>query len=159
MLWVVYFDDFYKDVERQLQKRGIKYKLVHCDNIHANTKPSALIICGSKKRILREQPHSKLKELIAKTMGPVIGICYGFQYLALLSGGTIIEDQRFKGIRSEHYYNHHDKVVALPSAWNILETDDGFISVASNPSKNWFGTQFHPEKKQVDFDKYVINLL
>ena len=156
MLWVVYFDDFYVDIERQLQRCGVIYKIVHCDNINANTKPTSLIICGSKKRILREQPHSKLKELIAKTTGPVIGICYGFQYLALLSGGTIVEDERFKGMRSKHYYNHHDKVVALPKTWNVLESEQNFISAASNPSKKWIGYQFHPEKKQVDFDKYIL---
>jgi GMP synthase-like glutamine amidotransferase len=47
-------------------------------------------------------------------------------------------------------------VVALPKTWNVLETEQNFISVALNPSKKWIGYQFHPEKKQVDFDKYIL---
>ncbi len=155
MLIVVYFDDFYKEIVRRL---NIKFKLVHYTKIPINLKPSALIITGSKKRILREPPIPKLDNLIQKTSGPVIGICYGFQYLARLSGGTIKEnDTAYRGIKSGHHYNHYDKVVALPKSWTVLEKEDDFISVAK--CKNWIGYQFHPEYKQIDFDKYIVSII
>lgn len=155
MLVVVYFDDFYKELVRRL---NVKYKLVHYTKIPINLKPSALIITGSKKRILREPPIPELDNLIQKTSGPVIGICYGFQYLARLSGGTIKEnDAAYRGLKNGHHYNHYDKVVALPTTWMVLEKEDDFISVAK--CKNWIGYQFHPEKKQIDFDKYIVSII
>jgi len=155
MLIVVYFDDFYKEIVRRL---NIKFKLVHYTKISSTDRPSALIITGSKKRILREPPIPKLDNLIQKTSGPVIGICYGFQYLARLSGGIIKEnDAVYRGIKSGHHYNHYDKVVALPRSWTVLEKEDDFISVAK--CKNWIGYQFHPEKKHIDFDKYIVSII
>jgi GMP synthase (glutamine-hydrolysing) len=131
---------------------------VHYTQIPKNLKPSALIITGSKKRILREPLIPELNNIIHKTSGPVIGICYGFQYLALLDGGKIEENQvAYRGIKSGHHYNHYDKVVALPRSWTVLEKEDDFISVAK--CKNWIGYQFHPEKKHIDFDKYIVSII
>ena len=155
MLVIVYFDDFYKDLIRKINK---KYKLVHYTQISSLLKPTTLIICGSKKRILREPRIAKLDQLIKNTSGPVIGICYGFQYLAQLSGGKIEENATvFRGILSSHYYNHYDKVVYLPNSWTIVEREQDFISIAT--TNNWIGYQFHPEKKQTDYDKFIGSII
>lgn len=173
MLVIVYFDAFYRDLVTKLKTR---YKLVHYTQIHPDLTPSALIITGSKKRILREPSYPELDALIRKTIGPVIGICYGFQYLARLSGGLIREGTEvFRGIREpsapdwtlrepkapakSHYYNHYDKVVKLPKQWIELEHQDDFISIAYEPKKQWIGYQFHPEKKFSDFEKYIGSLI
>jgi GMP synthase-like glutamine amidotransferase len=162
MLVIVYFDVFYRDLVTKLKTR---YKLVHYTQIHAGLTPSALIITGSKKRILREPSYPELDALIRKTTGRVIGICYGFQYLARLSGGLIREGTEvFRGIREPkaplgHYYNHYDKVVKLPKPWIELEHQDDFISIAYEPKKQWIGYQFHPEKKFSDFEKYIGSLI
>lgn len=169
MLVIVYFDVFYRDLVTKLKTR---YKLVHYTQIHPDLTPSALIITGSKKRILREPSYPELDALIRKTIGPVIGICYGFQYLARLSGGLIREGTEvFRGIREPsapdvlslnslgHYYNHYDKVVKLPKQWIELEHQDDFISIAYEPKKQWIGYQFHPEKKFSDFEKYIGSLI
>ncbi len=155
MLVIVYFDDFYKDLIRKINK---KYKLVHYMQIPSSLKPTTLIICGSKKRILREPRFEKLDQLIKNTSGLVIGICYGFQYLAQLSGGKIVENTSAqRGIISSHYYNHYDKVVYLPNSWTIVEREQDFISIAS--TYKWIGYQFHPEKKQTDYDKYIGSII
>lgn len=155
MLVIVYFDDFYKDLIRKINK---KYKLVHYTQIPSSLQPSALIICGSKKRILREPQIAKLDKLIENTSGPVIGICYGFQYLAQLSGGKIEENATaFRGVLSGHHYNHYDKVVELPRSWTIIEREKDFISVAT--TRNWIGFQFHPEKTRTNYDKYIGSII
>lgn len=157
MIVVIYFDDFYKDLIRKLSK---KYKLVHYTQIPATLNPTALIITGSKKRILREPQNKDLDNIIKRTTGPVIGICYGFQYLARLDGGKIEENATaFRGIRSEHYYNHYDKVVSLPKDWIVLEREQNFISIAMKPANTWIGYQFHPEKKQFDYEKYIGSII
>ena len=160
MLVIVYFDVFYKDLITKLEAAKIPHKMLHYTQITKNLKPSALIITGSKKRIMNEPLIPELNSLINNTAGPVIGICYGFQYLARLGNGIISEGtEAFRGIKSGHHYNHYDKVVKLPYSWIVLEHQDDFISVAYELSKLWVGYQFHPEKKQSDFEKYIASLI
>ncbi len=160
MLVIIYFDDFYKDLIRRIDN---KYKLVHYTQIPKTLVPDTLIITGSKKRILREPLCHDLDDIIHRTKGPVIGICFGFQYLARLDGGILEENPTvFRGIRDGHHYNHYDKVISLPKGWIVVERESDFISVAAKPlafNKYWIGFQFHPEKKQTDFEKYIGSII
>ncbi len=54
MLVIVYFDVFYKDLINKLEAANIPHKMLHYTQITKNLKPSALIITGSKKRIMNE---------------------------------------------------------------------------------------------------------
>ncbi len=156
MIVVVYFDVFYKALVDKLPK----HKLVHYTQIPATLIPSTLIITGSQKRILREPMYPELNDIINRTTGIVIGICYGFQYLARLSRGILVDGTyAFRGVKNGHYYNHYDKVVELSKSWIKLEYQDDFISIAREPRKHWIGYQFHPEKKQTDYEKYIASLL
>jgi GMP synthase-like glutamine amidotransferase len=97
----------------------------------------------------------------------IIGICFGFQYLALKTGGKVVEGPLFKGRRtvmttretnSEHlYFNHHDRVLDLPDDWTVVQRIDGFINIAA--TKKWIGFQFHPEKDDKHFRHYVLPFL
>ena len=159
MIVIIYFDDFYKDLVRRIDK---KYKLVHFTQIPKTLVPDTLIITGSKKRILREPAYRDLDDIIHRTKRLVIGICYGFQYLARLDGGIIEENPTaFRGLKNGHHYNHFDKVTSLPKEWNVVERERDFISVAYAPhtTNHWIGFQFHPEKKQSDYEKYIGSII
>ncbi len=100
MILVIYFDVFHKDLEKRLQENNIPYKLVKYDDLinETHTVYKTIIICGSRKRILRQNDLPLLDPYL-KQDNHIIGICFGFQFLALKSGGKIEEHKLFRGIR------------------------------------------------------------
>jgi GMP synthase-like glutamine amidotransferase len=118
--------------------------------------PTKVIITGSKKRILRENDFPILDPLLKKNV-KIIGICFGFQYLAFKTGGELAESVHFKGRRSGLYFNHHDRVIKLRKPWKIIQQMEDFINIAA--TNKWIGFQFHPEKDPVNFNHYVLPLL
>jgi GMP synthase-like glutamine amidotransferase len=163
MILVIYFDKFYTNLQKRLNENKINYKIMKYDDdldTHLfNT--TTVILTGSMKRILREN-HFPLLEKLMKSNVKIIGICFGFQYLAYTSGGTVIEDTVFKGKRKSQfgemmYFNHHDKVIKLPKQWKIIEKMDDFINIAA--TDKWIGFQFHPEYDVNQFARYVLPFL
>jgi GMP synthase-like glutamine amidotransferase len=51
-------------------------------------------IMGSRRRILRDGMHPEIDKILNMQV-PVVGICYGFQYMAMRSGG-VLEDGKTK---------------------------------------------------------------
>jgi len=161
MLLVVYFDIFRKNLVKRLKENHIEYDIVKYDNLETylqNHSPTKIIISGSKKRILRENDFPVLETLMKKNV-KIIGICFGFQYLAFKTGGELAEDAIFTGTRKSETgeqldFNHHDKVISLPSNWKIVAKIDGFINIAA--TDKWIGFQFHPEKNADNFKHYVL---
>ena len=156
MLLVVYFDNFLNDLIKRLKEYNIDFEIVKYDNINLDKTYDKIIITGSKKRILREH-HFPLLEKLLLQRPKVIGICFGFQYLALKSGGKLSEGSKFIGMRDSMYFNHFDRVVKLPDSWTIVSKIEDFINIAGTDS--WVGFQFHPEKSPANFEHYVLPFL
>jgi len=156
MLLVVYFDTFYKDLIKRLKECNIDFELVKYNNINLDKTYDKIIITGSKKRILRENEFPLLEELVRRKNLQIIGICFGFQYLALKSGGELAEGEKFIGYRDSDtmFFNHYDRVVKLCSKWTIVSRVDDFINIAA--TRQWVGFQFHPEKRRDSFEKYLL---
>ncbi len=151
MLLVVYFDTFYKDLIKRLKECNIDFELVKYNNINLDKTYDKIIITGSKKRILRENEFPLLEELVRRKNVQIIGICFGFQYLALKSGGQLAEGEKFVGYRDSDtmFFNHYDRVVKLCSKWTIVSRVGDFINIAA--TRQWVGFRFHPEKRRDSF--------
>lgn len=162
MVLVIYFDSFHKDLEKMLVKYNISHRTIQINNVksadYANE--NTIIITGSTRRILRDGDVPLLDHLMT-TDKKIIGICYGFQYLALKTGGKLGEFNKFKGVRYydgfSMHYNHHDRVLSLPKTWRILNRVDNFINIAA--TNKWVGFQFHPEKSDTNFKTFLLPLL
>lgn len=95
---------------------------------------------------------------------PILGICYGHQLLAELSGGKVAKGKNAEygktelkvlnkslllaGLKEREivWMNHRDAVVKLPSSFNILaSTQNCKIAAFENREKGLYGLQFHPE--------------
>ena len=173
---VIFFDAFYKKMIERFNKYNINYIQVHFEDIdkflNSNRAPIKIfVIMGSTRRILRDGIHPCLDRVLNMPT-PVIGICYGFQHMAMCSGG-ILEDGAVKikitdmpgTIGNENvkvWVNHFDKVKSLPTSknakhkvvWKIDSVIDGTIYMAH--THKWLGFQFHPEYKKKQFEKFIL---
>lgn len=159
MLLVIYFDFYRNDLVKRLNENNIKYDIVKYGDLEnylqTHSTPTKVIITGSKKRILRENDFPILENFMKKNV-KIIGICFGFQYLAFKTGGKLAEGVHFEGRRTDErlYFNHNDKIINLPKPWKIIARIEDFINIAV--TNKWIGFQFHPEKDQVHFNHYVL---
>ena len=159
MLLVIYFDVFRTVLVKRLNENNIKYDIVKYDKLESYLQthpvPTKVIITGSKKRILRENNFPILENLMKKNV-KIIGICFGFQYLAFKTGGKLVEGANFIGRRTDErlYFNHNDKIIGLLKPWKIISRIEDFINIAV--TNKWIGFQFHPEKDPVHFNHYVL---
>jgi GMP synthase (glutamine-hydrolysing) len=122
--------------------------------------PIAIIISGSKFRIL-EKDSPSLPLSLLKLNKPILGICYGYQWLVKILNGQIgtFDDSKLHNYKKKiiinypfyvdnkfYEFTHHDYIKQLPLKWkNILQYDNQ-IWIASNTKNKFLGIQFHPEK-------------
>ncbi len=94
---------------------------------------------------------------------PVLGVCYGMQYMAQHFGGEVARAGRaeygkavltryegplFKGLSGEVqvWMSHADAVTRLPEGWRVVaETEENPVAAIQDPEGRFFGVQFHPE--------------
>ncbi|MBN2036295.1 MAG: glutamine-hydrolyzing GMP synthase [Chitinispirillaceae bacterium] len=137
----------------------------------AGAEAEALDLRGYKGIILSGSPHSVLdatsptikKELLAIGV-PILGLCFGHQLVALLSGGRVARGEireygratlrivkdtpLFSGIeRSQQVWmSHGDTVERLPPHFEVLgSTSDCVAAAMGDEKRRIYGLQFHPE--------------
>lgn len=158
----------------QLIARRVRETNVYCelhpfdmplDKIKAFA-PKGIILSGSHNSVYSSdyQADSGLLDLGI----PILGICYGMQWMAHTLGGKVeAGDQRefgyakvainnnelTKGLTDyqtesalDVWMSHGDKVTELPAGFNILgHTPSCPIAIMADPSRHFYGVQFHPE--------------
>ena len=178
MILVIYFEIFQTNVFKQLELNNIPFiKLKYYDiqspdefnSMLEKNNISKVIISGSTQRILRINSLPCLDMLIEnKKIKRIIGLCFGFQYLAR-KGGHIVESKLFKGYRVTTFgkplwFNHKDHIRSLPDNWIIYDkvlhnNDYNIITAAASVDTRLVGFQFHPEKHNEDFRFFILPLL
>ena len=153
----------------QLIARRVRELNVYCE-IHPFNNPPELTN-DIKGVILSGSPYSTLQEDAPKIdltgiKGdiPLLGICYGAQYLALTNGGSVApseireygranlssinEDVLFAGVDagSQVWMSHGDTITTLPSDFEIIaSTADVQVAGYKVANEKTYGIQFHPE--------------
>lgn len=139
-------------------------------------KPKGIILSGGSASVYQENAPSP-PEVILKIGLPVLGICYGMQWLAQKFNGSIVphrsskeygeakvifdtRDKLFHGIKKKNivWASHGDSVGAIPSGFNVIarSVDGKTVAGISNPKKKMWGLQFHPEVVQTPPGKAIL---
>lgn len=153
----------------QLIARRVRELNVYCEIHPFNNPPEftndikGVILSGSPYSTLQEDaPKIDLTRI--KGDIPLLGICYGAQYLALTNGGSVApseireygranlssinEDVLFAGVDagSQVWMSHGDTITALPSDFEIIaSTADVQVAGYKVANEKTYGIQFHPE--------------
>ncbi|HWW13888.1 MAG TPA: glutamine-hydrolyzing GMP synthase [Candidatus Dormibacteraeota bacterium] len=94
---------------------------------------------------------------------PVLGICYGLQFMVHTLGGKVrpadkreyghaevdivAESVLFKGLakRQQVWMSHGDEALELPPGFDLTAKTSQAVAGIQNVAKKWFAVQFHPE--------------
>jgi GMP synthase (glutamine-hydrolysing) len=155
----------------QLIARRLREIFVYCEIHPYNHIPEigpdvkGIILSGSPCSVNEtDAPQVDLASL--QSVGPVLGVCYGAQYMAKINGGLVSKsDHREYGraqmhitdansplfaglsLESQVWMSHGDSIMELPENARVIAKTDS-IPVAAfelNGSVPTYGIQFHPE--------------
>jgi GMP synthase (glutamine-hydrolysing) len=153
----------------QLIARRLRELNVYCEihpynnipEIRANTK--GVILSGSPHSVREEQPlQPDLSQIKGKL--PLLGLCFGAQYLAHFYGGEvgksehreygranlsfIAPNELFKSmtLNSQVWMSHADTILRIPDTYEIIaSTKDVKVAGFIVKGEKTYGIQFHPE--------------
>jgi GMP synthase (glutamine-hydrolysing) len=125
--------------------------------------PRAIILTGGPASV-SEKGSPKADPEIFKLGVPVLGICYGMQFMAYALGGKVGKSKKreygyaelilnkrerfFAGFGREEkvWMSHGDKVQEKPKGFIVLaRTKNSHIASMADPKRKIYGVQFHPE--------------
>jgi GMP synthase (glutamine-hydrolysing) len=105
---------------------------------------------------------------------PVLGICYGLQWMAHVLGGRVERAERheygrkelqvkngstlFAGLprRLRIWNSHGDHVRALPAGFRVTGETGDAVSAAEDPARGFYAVQFHPEVRHTEFGADIL---
>lgn len=168
MILVLDFGSQYTQlIARRLRESGIYAEIVpffeSIENIQKKA-PKGLILSGGPASVYAKDAYKPSEKIFDLNL-PILGICYGMQYLVDFFGGVVAcaNEQEFgkavleiaqnsvifEGvkIKSLVWMSHMDKVIELPKGFTTLAKSPNSPHCAIENGKI-FGLQFHPEVVQ-----------
>ena len=154
----------------QLIGRRVRELDTYCESLPYNKCPEndpsvkGVILSGSPFSVYDDKAFRiDLSKVIGRY--PVLGICYGAQFMAYMNGGKVepantreygrahltkidSSNPLFKGIGqgTQVWMSHGDTITSIPDDFKIIaSTDEVKVAAYEISGKNVWGVQFHPE--------------
>ena len=166
-------------IARRIREIGV-YSIVKPNNISLKAfkeiNPKGVILSGGPDSITKIR-KIRMTVNIKKLEIPILGICYGMQYIADIYGGKVSKSKTkefghsiFKIIKTSKIFpkkivgkqidvwmSHSDKVTKAPNNFRITgKSTNSSISSFSLEDKNIYALQFHPEVTNTQYGKNII---
>ena len=157
-------------IARRIREQNVFSIILPCHTPLAEVRalePAGIVLSGGPASVYdREAPVCDPKVL---EMGkPVLGICYGLQWITHQLGGKVEPAERreygpaelslennsalFAGLppRLKIWNSHGDHIAALPPGFRAVGTTANAVAAAENVEKKIYAVQFHPEVRHTD---------
>ncbi len=165
-------------IARILRSQHVYSEVISWKNAYdkvVKIQPKALIFSGSPSSVYEENSPCVDNRIFDLNL-PILGICYGMQYMAHnLNGKTqkggvaefgktqvIIEKEcpLLDGCHQNFasWMSHYDEVVSLPNGFeNVAHTGECKYVCIQNTDKMLYGVQFHPEVCHCECGEMIIH--
>jgi GMP synthase (glutamine-hydrolysing) len=157
-------------IARRIRERDVFSAILPCtatlDEVR-RLQPAGIILSGGPSSVY--DPKSPVCDPKVLDLGlPVLGICYGLQWITHTMGGKVEPANRkeygpaqlvvqngsdiFRGLpKTIRVWNSHgDHVSALPPGFRLVGTTDNAISAAEDPDRRIYALEFHPEVRHTE---------
>lgn len=157
-------------IARRIREQQVFSAILPCtaslDEIRALA-PVGLVLSGGPSSVY-DAEAPKCDPQVLSLGVPVLGICYGLQWISHTLGGEVSRAGKREYGRMElevadasgllaglpstlrTWNNHGDHVLALPKGFRVTGRTDNAISAAEDPERRIYAVQFHPEVKHTE---------
>ena len=167
-------------IARRIREQNVFSLILPCstplDEVKA-LRPEGIVLSGGPSSVYdREAPVCDPRVL--QLGKPVLGICYGLQWIAHQLGGQVEPADRreygpaelkvennsalFAGLppRLKIWNSHGDHIVALPAGFRAVGTTSNAVAAAEDAQRKIFAVQFHPEVRHTAHgDEILANFI
>ena len=163
-------------IARRVRELGV-YSEIFEPSITASelreTDSAAIVFSGGPSSIDDpDAPHPDTN--ILNLQVPILGICYGMQWLIHFEGGAIGHSERREYgkaeiqvvkenpllpemvTQSQVWMSHGDHVDSPAESYEILASSNGIIAAIGSEKKRRYGLQFHPEVTHTDYGTDIL---
>ena len=178
MLYIFDFGSQYSQlICRRVRSLGVKAKLVpHQYPLKRLRDAKGIILSGGPDSVYERNAATISKKIFPLGV-PVLGICYGMQLMAHLTGGKVQRSQKkeygravlelapgqksklFLGLPSSFsvWMSHGDQVVRLSKGFSrTAATSTSDNASMEDSRRNLYGIQFHPEVEHTQYGKEIL---
>jgi GMP synthase (glutamine-hydrolysing) len=129
--------------------------------------PAGIVLSGGPNSVYDKD--APLCDSSVLSLGvPVLGICYGLQWMTHILGGRVERASRREYGRTELivkngsalfaglpqklriWNSHGDHVMSLPAGFHVTGETGNAVSAAEDPARKLYAVQFHPEVRHTD---------
>ena len=152
-------------IARRLRELKVYCEIVPYNRFPENDEPIIGVILSGSPFSVNDSEAFKPDLSAIRGKYPILGICYGAQYLAYSCGGKVekgdlreygrarlnpkdTNDRLMTGVpaNSQVWMSHGDTITALPAGFRVIaETEDVPIAAFRVENEKTWGVQFHPE--------------
>ncbi len=178
MILIIDFGSQYNQLIARRVRENRVYCVIEPPSIHINEiknlNPEGIILSGGPSSIY-EKNSPKIDDEIFRLGIPVLGICYGMQFMVYSLGGSVeragkreygFAELRVKkqegvlkdiGRSTKCWMSHGDSIKKLPEGFTLnASTENTEIAAIVNESKRLYGLQFHPEVEHTPMGKKIL---
>jgi GMP synthase (glutamine-hydrolysing) len=163
-------------IARRIREQQVFSAILPCTATIAEIRaqePVGIVLSGGPSSVYDEDApvcDPKMLELGV----PVLGICYGMQWLAHALGGKVEAAERreygraqldierdsklFAGVPSQLsvWNSHGDHVVGLPAGFHVTARTHNAVAAVENLTSRFYGVEFHPEVNHTDRGREIL---
>lgn len=169
-------------ISRRLREISVDSEIIEPEDFFQKidqNKIKGIILSGGPQSV-HDKNSPSIDQKIFELNIPILGICYGEQYMALKMGGKVITAKKqemgpahlsivkpsplFSLSENEHipdestvWMSHTDIVTRLPHGFDIIgKTSHSPNAAIAHESKKMYGVQFHPELVHTQFGIQIL---
>ena len=180
ILIIDFGSQFTQLIARRIRELGVYSEIISHKKLNSKlnkSKIQGIILSGGPLNVYQSKKVKFRRELFEWSI-PILGICFGHQVISKELGGKVRKAKyrefglaKLKRINksrlTQNFFNkngsnnvwmsHADEVTKLAKGFKVVaKTEASKFSVIENPSRKFYGIQFHPEVTHTEKGKIIL---